>query len=194
MGRNGFTAHDLTTAPQEAVPYLKRARTHFGFLPNLLALMAESPATLKGYRVLDEIFLAGTLSQQECLVVQLTASVENDCQYCITAHSMQARRAGVDEAVIAAVRSSAQVPDARLAALANLVRELIERRGALDEIQVIRFLDTGFSRAQLLEVILGIAVKTISNYTNHLVGAPVDKELRAGVTENSKYSRKISIK
>lgn len=179
MLRNGFKVHDLKDLPAEARGVLEGARAQFGFAPNLLRIMSDSLTALKGYRTLDALFHESGLSPQERIVVELTASVENGCVYCTTAHSAQAARAGVAAADIAAIRQGGAPADPRLAALARVVRALIERRGAVAEEEVTAFLAAGFTRAQLLDTVTGIATKTISNYTNNLAGAPLDPELAA---------------
>lgn len=179
MLRNGFKVHDLRDLPAEARSVLEGARAEFGFAPNLLRVMAESLTALKGYRMLGALFHESGLSPQERLVVELTASVENGCGYCTTAHSAQAARAGLSAPDIAALRAGGLPDDPRLAALAAMVRALIARRGAVDEGAVADFLAAGFTRAQLLDAVTGIATKTISNYTNNLAGAPLDPELTA---------------
>lgn len=179
MLRNGFKLHDLEDVSSAARSVLDGARAQFGFVPNLLRIMAESLTALKGYRNLSALFHESGLSQAERLVVELTASVENGCGYCTAAHAMQAARAGLSANNIAAIRAGALPADPRLAALATMVRALITRRGAVEEGAVAAFLAAGFTRAQLLDTVTGIAAKTISNYTNNLAGAPLD----AGLTE-----------
>lgn len=183
MGRNGFAAHDDATAAPDVADLLADARAQFGFVPNLLRLMAESPAALRGYRVLSKIFHSCSLTEQERLLVELTASTENGCGYCGAAHAMQAAHAGLAPEDIAAVRAGGSPQEPRAAVLVGTVRALIRRQGALDEADVTRFLTAGFTREQLLDVVLGIAVKTISNYTNHLVDAPLDPAVRAVDTQ-----------
>lgn len=177
MLRNGFRLHDPDTLPEPARAVLDGARAEFGFVPNLLRIMAESLAALTGYRMLGAVFRDSGLSRRERLVVELAASVENGCAYCTAAHATQAARAGMDAGDIAALRAGGMPGDPRLAALAGMVRALIARRGAVEEGAVNDFLGAGFTRAQLLDVVTGIAAKTISNYTNNLAGAPLDPGL-----------------
>lgn len=174
LGQNGFTQHDDDTATPEVAALFAEARAQFGFVPNLLRLMAESPATLRGYRTLGALFHAGSFAPRERLLIELAASVENGCRYCTAAHTAQAAMAGLAPADVAAVRAGGLPADSRGAALVTLLRALIRQRGAVAEAEVAAFLAAGFERAQVLELVLGIAMKTISNYTNHLVDAPLD--------------------
>ena len=178
MGRNGFEFHEMAEVSADVEAVLEDARTQFGFVPNLLSLMAESPAALKGYRQLGELFRTSGLGKRERMLVELAASDENGCGYCTVAHSAQAAGAGVSAAEVDAVRAGGVPEDGAGAALVGMVRALIRRRGAVSDDEVAAFLAAGFSRGQLLDVVLGIAMKTISNYTNHLVDAPLDAALR----------------
>lgn len=186
MLRNGFRLLDPAEVDGAARAVLDGARAQFGFVPNLLRIMAASLTALKGYRTLSGLFHESGLTLAERLVVELTASVENGCGYCSAAHSMQAARAGLSAADIAAIRQGGLPGDPRLGALVTMVRALIIRRGAVAEDDVGAFLAAGFTRAQLLDVVTGIAAKTISNYTNNLAGAPLDPALReAGHSDNA---------
>lgn len=174
MSRNGYRSYEVDEASEAARHDLEKAKKKFGFVPNLLRFMAESPATLHAYLTLDEIFASTSLSLKEQTVVILTASVENGCRYCIAAHSTQGLKHGIGREIVHAIRVGDPVPDPRFDALRNMVRDLIRKHGCVSEPAVRAFLDAGFTRAQLLETVLGIAVKTISNYTNHIVDTPLD--------------------
>ena len=76
--------------------------------------------------------------------------------------------------MIAAVRDERPIPDARLEALRRFAETVVDKRGWATEDDVQAFLAAGFGRQQVLEVILGVAFKTISNYANHLVDTPLD--------------------
>jgi len=114
-----------------------------------------------------------TPAEQE--VVLLAVSRENGCTYCVAAHSFIAdKMSGVPEAVTNAIRDGQPIPDARLAALHDFTRTMVIKRGLPDKTDVSAFLAAGYSERQILEVVLAIAVKTLSNYANHLFHTPVD--------------------
>lgn len=138
--------------------------------------MANSPGLLDTYVHGYERFraLSGfTPAEQE--VVLLAVSRENGCTYCVAAHSFIAdRMSGVPAAVTDAIRDGRPIPDARLAALHDFTRTMVAKRGLPDKADVSAFLAAGYSERQILEVVLAIAVKTLSNYANHLFHTPVD--------------------
>lgn len=167
-----------TTADAEpsAMLALEGAQKTLGFIPNMYASMANSPGLLDtylhGYQQFRE--QSGfTPAEQE--VVFLTISRTNGCRYCVAAHSLLAdKMSNVPLPVTEAIRDGREIPDAKLSALSTFTRVMVEARGLPARMDVGAFLGAGYSERQILEVILAIAVKTISNYSNHLFHTPVD--------------------
>ncbi|HVS16139.1 MAG TPA: carboxymuconolactone decarboxylase family protein [Thermoanaerobaculia bacterium] len=169
-----FQVHTEETAPEAARPILEGARRSFGFVPNLLGVLANSPVALEAYTTLSQILERGTLSPAERQVVLLTVSVVNRCDYCVGAHTVIAVASGAPGEVIRAIREERAIAEPRLAALSTVARRLVERRGWLPEQEVQEFYDAGFEPGQLLEVVTALAMKTLSNFTNHLAETPLD--------------------
>lgn len=169
-----FTIHTPATAPEAARPTLEGATKAFGFLPNLHAILAEAPAALEGYGALWAIFEKSSFTPAERQVVYLTANFENECRYCMAGHSVLGKMAGLPDAAITALRDGSEIPDAKLEALHAFTTAVVRNRGFVDDALVEAFLAAGYGRQQILEVILGVAVKTISNYTNHIADTPLD--------------------
>ncbi|MBU1223070.1 MAG: carboxymuconolactone decarboxylase family protein [Gammaproteobacteria bacterium] len=159
-----------------AAERLRGARAKLGFVPNMYGVMANSPGLLDTYIHGYERFreLSGfTPVEQE--VVLLAISRENGCTYCVAAHSFIAdKMSGVPEAVTNAIRDGRPIPDARLAALHDFTRTMVVKRGLPSAADVSAFLAAGYSEHHVLNVILAIAVKTLSNYANHIFHTPVD--------------------
>jgi uncharacterized peroxidase-related enzyme len=170
-----FSIHNIDNAPEDAKPLLKAAKENFGFIPNLLGEFAEAPAVLEGYLTLNEIIGKTDFSPVEQQLVILAVSIENKCHYCSAVHStILKNQLNVDEAIVNAVRSGDSVPDGKLNALVNFARKTVKSRGFVDEEDLQAFVDAGYSKQNVLEVNLIIALKTISNYTNHLADTPLD--------------------
>ncbi len=112
-------------------------------------------------------------------VVLMTASFENECHYCVAAHSVIARIQGVPSDVVQALRDGKDLSDRKLEALRTFTRRVVQEGGWVAEENVEEFLHAGFSKRQVLEVILGVGLKTLSNYTNHIVKPPVDRAFRS---------------
>ncbi len=171
---NGFVLHTPVSAPGGAAEQLGAIRRAWGFLPNLHGTLAEAPTVLQGYDTLFTLAGQGTLSPAEQQVVFIATSRENGCEYCVSGHSVLAAHAQLQPPAIAALREGGRIDDPRLEALHAFATAVVLRRGVLTETEVAAFLAAGFTRAQVLEVVLIIAAKTISNTVNQLAGTPLD--------------------
>ena len=170
-----FPSHTLDTAPAAARPNLDGAQQKYGMIPNMYARMAEAPTLLQAYLQTSETFANSSLDTVQQQVVLLTVSRVNGCGYCMGAHSVLADMASVPAAVTDAIRNDTPIADARLEALRQFTRQMVEQRGWVGDEVVQAFLAAGHSRANVLDVVLGIGLKTLSNYTNHLAGTELDQ-------------------
>jgi AhpD family alkylhydroperoxidase len=137
--------------------------------------MAEAPALLKGYFTLSEIFRESSFSAGECEFISLCISRWNNCHYCIPAHATLAKAEKMPAEVIAALREDKPIPDERLESLRRFINVMLDKRGWPDEADLQAFYDAGYTKANVLEVILGIGLNTLSNYTNHVAKTPIDE-------------------
>lgn len=169
-----FDVHPIETAPEASREILASTQKAFGFVPNLLGVMAESPALLRAYRTIGEIFEQTSFTPTERQVVLLTVSYQNDCDYCVAAHSVIAGMQKVPAPVVEALRQGTPLPDAKLEALRRFTAVVVDSRGWPTETDLAAFLSAGYTRAQVLDVVLGVGMKTLSNYTNHIGGTPLD--------------------
>jgi len=172
-----MTLNPLTieSAPEQARPLLEKAKTNYGFVPNLLGVMAHAPATLEAYMTLSGLFDQTSLSPTERQVVLLAISAENQCTYCVAAHTVIAQIQNVDADAVEAIRNGEPIPDAKLEALRRFAVEVVTTRGWPTDEARQAFHDAGYTDAQRLEVNLGVGMKTLSNYTNHAADTPLDE-------------------
>ena len=173
-----FPLHDESTAPEAARDALAATRKNFGMIPNLERVMASAPPLLAGYSALWDLFDETTLTPVERQVVYLTANFENECDYCVPWHSLLAKEAGMEESDIQALRDGAALGDPKLEALRRFARSLVHNRGNVAQADLDAFFAAGYEETQALEVILGLAVKVMSNYTNSIAGTPLDAEVK----------------
>ncbi len=169
-----FQVHSIDSAPDRAKPTLEKAQKAMGFIPNLYGTFAESPATLEAYATIGSLFDRSSFNATERQIVLLATSFENGCEYCMAAHTTIAGMQKLPADVVEALRSGNAIPDARLEALRSFTLQVVRERGWVKDADVQAFLDAGFTQAQVLEVILGVGMKTISNYTNHVASIPLD--------------------
>ena len=170
-----YPLHTLETAPEKSRPLLEASQKETGMIPNLHAVMAESPSVLEAYQTLHQLFLDSSFDDDEKTVVWQTINVENACHYCVPAHTGIAKMMKVSDDITDALRDEKPLPNDRLEALRTFTLAMMNKRGNVSEEDLQAFHDAGYSRQQVLEVILGLSQKTLSNYTNHIAETPVDK-------------------
>lgn len=173
-----FPIHDLKTAPEQSRPVLEAIIKNYGFLPNLAGGFATSPAVLGALLGLISAFDndSMTLSPLERQVVLLSASAQNECEYCMAAHGMLAHNAGLDTEDVRAAQQRQHISDDRLEALRRFAGCVVEMRGWVPDVEIDSFMSAGFTQAQVLEVVLGVALKTLTNYVNHIVKPAVNPQ------------------
>lgn len=169
-----FTLHDETTAPEGSQELLATSRKQNGMIPGLHATMAEAPGLLEAYQTVGQLFLASSFDKDEVTVVWQAVNVEHECHYCVPAHTAIAKSMKVDDAITDALRDGTPLPNERLEALRTFTLAVVRGRGNVDDAAVETFLAAGFTKRQVLEVVLGITQKVMSNYTNHLAQTPID--------------------
>lgn len=155
---------------------LDKTEKTLGFIPNMYQKMGNNPALLDAYTYTYNSFRANSgFNPVEQEVVFLSVAYENNCEYCMAAHSFVGdMMSKVPKEVTDAIRDNKQIPDAKLAALSKLTRSLTVNRGHVSQAEIEDFLAVGYTEVHVLGIIAGIAVKTLSNYSNHLTNPEVD--------------------
>ncbi len=174
-----FTLHTQESAPAASKELLDESLKSWGMIPNLHAVMAESPNVLKAYKLLHDLFQDTSFNNEELTVVWQTINVENKCSYCVPAHTGIAKMMNVDDAIIDALREGRELPDSKLQVLHETTLALLRDRGRPDKETLAAFYQAGYENCQLLEIVLGISQKVMSNYINHLADTPLDKAFEA---------------
>lgn len=175
---SGFTVHTLETAPAGSKNILSAVQGKYGFIPNLMGEFAEVPAALKAYATLSELLGETSLSPIEQQIVLAAASIANGCEYCVAAHSAGLKSAGLPQDQLDALRAGRPMGDSRIEALRAFTTAIVERRGRVNQSELQRFLDAGYRREQVFEILVGVAMKALSNYANHIAKTPLDSELQ----------------
>lgn len=164
-------------AEPKANALLETAQKKMGFVPNMYKAMANSSNLLSAYvQGYDDFRANSDFSPAEHEVIFLTISQINGCEYCMAAHSFLAgAMSGVPDDATVAIRDGKPIPDTKLSALNIFTQLMVIKRGLPDRKEVEAFLSAGYEEKDILEIILAIAVKTISNYTNHIFHTEVDE-------------------
>ena len=166
----------INDAEPAAKVILENTKKKLGFVPNMYNAMANSPGLLntyiQGYSAFREKSGFSSIEQE---VIFLAISQANGCEYCMAAHSFLAEAAsGVPSDVTAAIRDDKPIPEMQLSALSVFTHVMVATRGLPGQTDVDAFLSAGYTEKDILEVIHAIAIKTISNYTNHIFHTEVD--------------------
>ena len=175
---NNLIIHSRESAPEASRPFLDNSVKNFGVIPGLHGIMAESPELLETYQLLHKKFQETSFDAEELTVVWQTINVEHNCHYCVPAHAAIAKNMKVDDALTAALRNKQPMPTTKLQALHDMTLTIVRQRGVVSEEEVSAFYAAGYSSKQLLEIILGLAQKVMSNYVNHLADTPLDERFR----------------
>lgn len=181
----------LNSAPPRGRSVLEGAQAQIGFIPNMYANMAHSPGLLETYLDGYTRFRAEsgfTPAEQE--VVFLTISRDNGCEYCVGAHSVLAdTQSKLAREATDAIRDGKPIPDPKMEALSRFTSRMLATRGLPRTEDVRAFLQAGYAEQQVLEVILAIAVKTLSNYANHVFHTPLDPMFASRKWEDPRTGR-----
>lgn len=166
--------HTIETAPESSKPFLENSLKSFGMIPNLHGALASAPVVLEAYQKLHELFSNSSFDAEELTVVWQSINVEHECHYCVPAHTGIAHMMKVDSAITEALRNGEALPTKKLQILQDTTLSIIRNRGRISDSELEAFYAAGYQEQQVLEILLGLAQKTISNYTNHIANTPVD--------------------
>lgn len=160
---------EVSAANQAIFDNLEKA---VGFVPNLFATYAHSENALGNYLNLSNA--KTSLKTKEKEVVNLAVSEVNGCLYCLSAHTAISKMNGFTDDQILELRSGRASFDNKLDALARLAKNITENRGATDSAVVENFFAAGWTKENLIDTIVLVGDKTISNYINNTTEIPVD--------------------
>ena len=147
-------------------------KNSLGFVPNLYATYAYSESALSSYLALSGANTSLNAKQKE--VVNLAVSQVNECLYCLAAHTAIGKMNGFNEAEILELRAGNASFDNKLDALARLAKNMTENRGGTDADIVTNFFNAGWTKENLVDTIVLVGDKTISNYLHKTTNVPVD--------------------
>jgi len=166
--------HTIETAPEGSKKILEESLKTFGMIPAVYGVLAGDPGVLEGYQKLHELFTNSSFTSEELTVIWQTINVEHECNYCVAAHTGIGNMMQVGAELTEALRNGGAMPNEKLQALKDTTLSIIRNRGRVSDKELETFFTAGYGERQVLEIILGVAQKTITNYTNHIANTPVD--------------------
>ena len=169
-----YEIHTIETAPEKSKPLLELFIRAVGFVPNLAGAVANSPVLANSLLGLFKNVHGGSFTEAEMQVLLLTNAVTNSSSWPVAFHTTLGLKEGLDPADVQAIREGKLPKQKRYAALSGLAKKLIENRGQLNDDDVTAFLQAGFEREHLLEVIAVVAASTITNYAGKITNPPLE--------------------
>lgn len=168
---------EVKDADQDQKPLLEKAQKENGMIPNMYKNMVNLPGLQETYDTGYDHFRKNSgFNSVEQEVILVTISIENSCGYCAAAHSYLADNvSGVPKEVTNAIREGKEIPDKKLKALSEFCQIMFQSRGNPSPEAAENFLNSGYTEKHILGIILALAVKTISNYSNHIFDTEIDQ-------------------
>jgi uncharacterized peroxidase-related enzyme len=164
----------VEAAPVAAHPSLNAVKAKLGSVPNLFRLLAVSPAGLEGYLGLSGALSKGALDARTRERIALAVAEFNGCGYCTSAHAFIGRNmAGLSDAEITANRNGAST-DERAAAAVRFAVQVVEARGHVTDADLASVRAAGYSDAEVIEIVLHVALNTLTNYVNEVAETAID--------------------
>jgi len=168
------TPESIESSPEASRPFLEAVNKMIGSVPNLFRVVGNSPAALEGYLGLNGALGRGKLDAKTRERVALVVAEANGCDYCLAAHTFLGKNvAKLDDAEIAKNRSGGS-NDAKAGAAVQFAARVVAERGHVtdDDVRAVRA--AGFDDAQIVEIVLHVALNTLTNYVNEVAKTVVD--------------------
>lgn len=164
---------DAARASSDVQTTLAAVKSKIGMVPNLFATFAHSPAVLNGYLAFSDALGKGALTARQREIVALAVAQANECHYCLSAHSMMGKGAGLSSEAIRLAREG-KADDATDNAVAKLATRVVETRGRVNDADLAAAHAGGLDDQRIVEVIAGVAINVFTNYTNNLAQTDID--------------------
>lgn len=144
-----------------------------GFIPNLIKVFGNSPATLQSYLSLGDLTASGNFSNKFREQLALAIAEENECNYCLSAHTAIGKMNGLTEAEAAQNRQGISA-DAKIQAGLNFAQSVTKNRGKVSSEEIAAAKAAGYNDGDILEIVLNVVSNTLTNYVNHIAETEVD--------------------
>ena len=162
---NSLTIEQAAPAAQKL---LQDTKAKLGMVPNLFKTLAHSPAALSGYLQLNQALSEGALSATQRETISLAAAQFNGCGYCLSAHTLMGKGAGLSPEAIADARKGAADP------VAILTHQVLQSRGNISNEELAAARAAGLDDAKITEVVSAVALNVLTNYFNNLAATDID--------------------
>ena len=163
---------------------LSQVKVSLGKVPNFFATLANAPVALDGFLSLSKTLSRGRLSARQREILALAIAQENECQYCLSAHTASAKAVGISSEEILKARTG-NSDDLFERALTHFAKSVIRERGSVSDQELEIARRAGIDDSLIIEVIAHVAMNTLSNYVNRLADPQIDFPVVDVELENS---------
>jgi uncharacterized peroxidase-related enzyme len=168
------TPATIDAAPAASRPLLEAVKQQLGSVPNMFRLVSTSPAALEGYLSLSGALGKGALPAQTRERIALAIAEINRCGYCLSAHTYLGKNlAKLDDAEMAANRHG-HSHDGKADAAVRFAAKVAQSRGHIGAADVQTVKSAGYDDAQVIEIVLHVAMNTWTNYINEVGKTDID--------------------
>ncbi|CAL80279.1 conserved hypothetical protein; putative antioxydant protein [Bradyrhizobium sp. ORS 278] len=164
---------DTARAAPGVLATLSAVKAKIGMTPNLFSTFAQSAAVLNGYVAFSDALANGALSARQREIVALAVAQANGCEYCLAAHSLMGKGAGLSPDGLRKARQGT-ADDAVDAAVARFARRVLDSKGQVADSDLAAARAAGLDDGRLLEIIANVAINVLTNYTNNAAQTVVD--------------------
>lgn len=152
---------------------LAAVQAKIGMTPNLFKTFALSPAVLNGYLAFSDALTGGALTAKQREIVSLAVGQANSCHYCLSAHTLLGKGAGLSPDAILAARKG-KAADRIDNAVAALAQRIVDTRGQVSDADIAAARSAGLSDAHIVEVVANVALNALTNFTNNVAQTDID--------------------
>jgi uncharacterized peroxidase-related enzyme len=160
-------------ATGKAKDLLEAVQAKLKITPNMTRVMANSPAVLEGYLSFSGALAGGSLNPKLREQLALEVGEQNQCQYCVSAHTAIGKMVGLSDGEIESARD-AQSSSPKSTAALLFARQIVEKRGKATEADVNAVRAAGFTDGEIAEIVAQVALNIFTNYFNNTAGVEVD--------------------
>ncbi len=171
MNRIAHLDPQTTTGPAKAL--FEGVQGKLGVVPNLIRVLGNAPAALKGYLNFSSALADGSLSPKVREQIALAVAETNQCTYCLSAHTFIGGKLGLSQQDLADARH-AKAADPRTDAILKLAHSIVVQRGVLGATGLEQARDAGLTDGEIVETVAHVALNIFTNYINHIAGTVID--------------------
>lgn len=166
----------VTSQNEQARAILSSVEEKYGFRPNLIEELVTAPAAAQVYLRGQDAMADSSLSPAQQQAVQLAVATHNECHYCDAAHATLGQQSGIAPEDVEAIRDGELPADDDLRGVVSATRRVLDERGWLDDADLEELSAGGVDRQALYEIVAFVALKTLSNYVNHIADTEIDPQ------------------